>query len=110
MTAGTQIMSAITFVTSEDPVNRSFAFVMGVLLATAIGVAALTGVLSLVDDKNLGHSSDNGSAEQIIQYALVALLVATATPRRRARRAQAGLRMALPQRSGLGVPVRFRAR
>jgi hypothetical protein len=42
-----------------------------------VGFAFLTGVLSLVDDKDLGHSSDNGSAGQIIQFALVALLVAS---------------------------------
>ena len=77
MTAGPQIMAAIILVTSDGPVKKSFAFVMGVLLATAIGVAALTGVLSLLDDKDLGSSSDNGSAGQIIQYALVALLVAS---------------------------------
>jgi hypothetical protein len=69
-------MSAIVLVTSEGAVKKSFAFVMGVLLATAIGVAALTGIARLVGD--LGDSSDNGSAGHIIQYALVALLAVSA--------------------------------
>jgi hypothetical protein len=79
MMAGPQIMSAIVFVTSEGAVRKSFAFVAGVLLATAIGVAALTGALSLLGDQvDLGDSSDSGSTGHIIQYALVALLVAGA--------------------------------
>ena len=62
MMAGPQIMSAIVFVTSEGAVRKSFAFVAGVLLATAIGVAALTGALSLLGDQvDLGDSSDSGS-------------------------------------------------
>ncbi len=77
MMAGPQIMSAIVLVTSDDALKKSFAFVMGVLLATAIGVAALTGIASLLGD-DLGDSSDSGSAGQIIQYALVALLFASA--------------------------------
>jgi threonine/homoserine/homoserine lactone efflux protein len=77
MMAGPQIMSAIVFVTSEGAVKKSFAFVMGVLLATAIGVAALTGIASLFGD-DLGDSSDRGSSGHIIQYALVALLVFSA--------------------------------
>jgi hypothetical protein len=77
MMAGPQIMSAIVLVTSDDAVKKSVAFVMGVLLATAIGVAALTGIASLLGD-DLGDSSDSGSAGQIIQYALVALLFASA--------------------------------
>ena len=54
MMAGPQIMSAIVLVTSEGPVKKSFAFVMGVLLATAIGVAALTGILSRSTTRTLG--------------------------------------------------------
>ena len=72
-------MSAIIFVTSERAVKNSLAFVAGVLLATTIGVAALLGVQSLLGDNvALGDSSDSGSAGHIIQFALVALLVAAA--------------------------------
>jgi hypothetical protein len=79
MMAGPQIMSAIIFVTSERAVKTSIAFVLGVLLATVIGVAALRGLLSLLGDNvSLGDSSDSGSAGHIIQYALVALLIAAA--------------------------------
>jgi hypothetical protein len=79
MMAGPQIMSAIIFVTSERAVRNSLAFVVGVLVATVIGVAVLRGVLSLLGDNvSLGDPSDNGSAGKIIQYALVALLVAAA--------------------------------
>lgn len=79
MMAGPQIMSAIIFVTSERAVKNSGAFVTGVLLATLIGVAALRGLLSLLGDNvDLGDPSDNSSAGKIIQFGLVALLVAAA--------------------------------
>src|SRR5688500_1939159 len=79
MMAGPQIMSAIIFVTSERAVKTSIGFVLGVLLATTIGVAALRGLLSLLGDNvSLGDPSDSGSAGHIIQYALIALLIAAA--------------------------------
>ncbi len=79
MMAGPQIMSAIVFVTSERAAKNSLAFVLGVLLATTAGLAALRGLLSLLGDNvSLGDSSDSGSAGHIIQYALIALLVAAA--------------------------------
>jgi Sap, sulfolipid-1-addressing protein len=79
MMAGPQIMSAIIFVTSAKAVKNSVAFVLGVLVATAVGVAVWRGVLSLLgDNASLGDSSDNGSAGQIIQFALVGLLIAAA--------------------------------
>jgi Sap, sulfolipid-1-addressing protein len=79
MMAGPQIMSAIIFVTSERALKNSVAFVAGVLVATTIGVALLLGVQSLLGDNiDFGDSSDNGSVGKIIQFALVALLVAAA--------------------------------
>ena len=79
MMAGPQIMSAIVFVTSERAMKNSLAFVSGVLLATTIGVALLRALLSLLGDNvSLGDPSDRGSAGSIIQYGLVALLVAAA--------------------------------
>jgi len=77
MMAGPQIMSAVVFVTSENPVKKSIAFVLGVLVAATVGVAALRGIQSLIGG-DLGDSSDGGSTGHIIQYALVALLVAAA--------------------------------
>ena len=77
MMAGPQIMSAIVFVTSQRAVKNSLAFVLAVLVATTVGVAVLLGVHSLLD-LSLGDPSDNGSAGKIIQYALVALLIAAA--------------------------------
>jgi Sap, sulfolipid-1-addressing protein len=79
MMAGPQIMSAIIFVTSEKALKNSLAFVIGVLVATAIGVAALRGLQDLVGGAiDFGDPSDNGSTGHIIQYALIALLVAFA--------------------------------
>jgi hypothetical protein len=79
MMVGPQIMSAIIFVTSERAVKNSIAFVLGVLVATAIGVAALHGLQSLIGGSvSFGDPADNGSAGQIIQFALVALLIAAA--------------------------------
>jgi hypothetical protein len=77
MMAGPQIMSAIIFVTSERAVKTSLAFVTGVLVATTIGVALLLGLHSLLD-LSLGDPSDNGSTGHVIQYVLIALLVAAA--------------------------------
>jgi hypothetical protein len=77
MMAGPQIMSAIIFVTSERAVRTSLAFVAGVLIATTAGVAALRGIQSLVGDSiGFGDPSDAGSTGHIIQYVLIALLVA----------------------------------
>jgi hypothetical protein len=79
MMAGPQIMSAIIFVTSERAVKTSLAFVLGVLIATTVGLAALRGILTLLGDSlSLGESSDDGSAGHIIQFALVGLLIAGA--------------------------------
>ena len=79
MMAGPQIMSAIIFVTSEKAVKNSLAFVFGVLVAASVGVLLMLGLQSLVGDSiDFGDPSDNGSTGHIIQYVLVALLVALA--------------------------------
>ena len=63
MMAGPQIMSAIIFVTSERAVKNSIAFVLGVLIATTIGVAALRGLFSMLGvNVSLGYPYDAGSA------------------------------------------------
>jgi hypothetical protein len=79
MMAGPQIMSAIVFVSSERAAKKSLAFVLGVLIAATAGVAALRGLLSLLGDNvSLGDPSDSGSGGHIIQYVLIAVLVAAA--------------------------------
>ena len=77
MMAGPQIMSAIIFVTSAQAVKTSLAFVIGVLVAATAGVAVMLGLHSLLD-LDLDSSSDSGSTGHVIQYVLIALLVAAA--------------------------------
>jgi hypothetical protein len=79
MMAGPAIMAAIVFVTHRNPVPVSLAFLAGVLVGTAVGVAIARGLATLLGDNlSLGGSSDKGSAGTIIQIALVALLIAAA--------------------------------
>ncbi|WP_285937778.1 MULTISPECIES: GAP family protein [Thermomonosporaceae] len=77
MMAGPQIMSAIILVTTARAVRVSLAFLLGVLIAVTVGMAISRGVFSLVGSSvSLGKPSDNTSLGKIIQYVLVALLVA----------------------------------
>jgi hypothetical protein len=79
MMAGPQIMSAIIFVTAPKPLKTSASFIVGVAVATTLGVAIAHAIASLLDNSvSLGDSSDNGSTGHIIQYLLVGLLVALA--------------------------------
>jgi len=79
MMAGPQIMSAIIFVTASKPLKVSASFIVGVAIATTVGVAiALAAVSLLGNSVSLGDSSDNGSTGHIIQYLLVGALVALA--------------------------------
>jgi hypothetical protein len=79
MMAGPQIMSAIIFVTHERAVPISTAFVAGVALATAVGVTIAAGVAALLGSGvDLGDDSSGGSAGNVIQIALIALLAAAA--------------------------------
>lgn len=77
MMAGPQIMSAILFVTTKRPVRVSACFVIGVAVATTVGVAILQGLVDLTGI-DLGDPDDAGSPGNIIQIALVVLLVAAA--------------------------------
>ncbi|MFC5749641.1 GAP family protein [Actinomadura rugatobispora] len=79
MMAGPQIMSAIILVTTKRPVRVSLAFLLGVAVAVAIGVTITRGVFALLGGSvSLGDPADNGSVGKIIQYVLVALLIAAA--------------------------------
>jgi hypothetical protein len=79
MMAGPQIMSAIIFVTASKPLKVSASFIVGVAIATTVGVAiALAAVSLLGSSGSLGDSSNSGSTGHIIQYLLVGALVALA--------------------------------
>ena len=78
MMAGPQIMSAIIFVTSERALKNSLAFVLGVLVATTLGVLALAGIHRCRGQRGLRGPLRQRSTGHIIQYALIALLVAFA--------------------------------
>ncbi len=79
MMAGPQIMSAIIFVTASKAVKLSASFIVGVAVATTVGVAMALALVSLLGNGlPMGDSSDNGSTGHIIQYVLVGLLVAMA--------------------------------
>jgi hypothetical protein len=72
-------MSAIIFVTTPKPLKTAGAFVLGVAIATTVGVLIALGVAALLGNGvSLGDSSDKGSNGNIIQYLLVGALVALA--------------------------------
>ena len=76
MNAGPQIMSAIIFVTSSKPLKLSAYFMAGVVIAVTAGVTITYTLASVLGNSvSLGDSSDASSLGNIIQYALVALLV-----------------------------------
>jgi len=76
MNAGPQIMSAIIFVTAPKPLKLSAYFLAGVVIAVTVGVTVTHTLATVLGNSiALGHSSDNGSLGNIIQYVLVGLLV-----------------------------------
>jgi hypothetical protein len=76
MNAGPQIMSAIIFVTASKPLKLSTYFLAGVVIAVTVGVTVTYTLATVLGNSiALGHSSDNGSLGNIIQYVLVGLLV-----------------------------------
>ncbi|XVQ11543.1 GAP family protein [Spirillospora sp. CA-255316] len=79
MMVGPQIMSAIILVTAKQAVRVSLAFLLGVAVATTLGVTITRGVFALLGNGvSLGDPSDRGSAGTIIQIGLVGLLLAAA--------------------------------
>jgi hypothetical protein len=77
MMVGPQIMSAILFVTTPRAIQTSAGFLVGVAAATSAGVAIALWLANLIGD-SLGDSNNSGSLGRVIQYGLVALLVARA--------------------------------
>ena len=79
MMAGPQIMTAFVLVTTKRPVRVSLAFLLGVALATTVGVMIMRGLAALLGGAvSLGDPSDSGSAGTVIQLALVGLLAVAA--------------------------------
>lgn len=79
MMAGPQIIAAIILVTTRQAVRVSLAFLSGVAVATGAGVAVARALFDLLGNAvSLGNPSDTGSTGNLIQFALVALLVAAA--------------------------------
>ncbi|WP_433475149.1 GAP family protein [Spirillospora sp. CA-142024] len=79
MMVGPQIMSAIVLVTTKQAVRVSLAFLAGVATAALVGTAIARGVFALLGNGvSFGDPSDSGSVGSIIQYTLVALLLAAA--------------------------------
>ncbi|OMI34497.1 GAP family protein [Streptomyces sparsogenes] len=79
MMAGPQIVSAVILVTTPRPVRVSLAFLLGVAIATTVGVAITRGIFALLGQVVApGSPSDRGSAGTVVQIVLVALLIAAA--------------------------------
>ena len=76
MNAGPQIMSALIFVTASKLLKLSAYFITGVVIAVTVGVTITFTIASALGGSiSLGDSSDASSLGNIIQYALVGLLV-----------------------------------
>jgi hypothetical protein len=79
MMVGPGIMADIVLITAPKPVKVSVAFVLGVAIATTVGVLVAFLIASLVGGSlSLGDPSDGGSIGNVIQYLLVGLLAAAA--------------------------------
>ena len=79
MMAGPQIMSAIIFLTGSKPVKVSVSFIAAVAIAATVGILITHALAALLGSSvSLGDPSNRGSLGHIIQYLLVALLVAMA--------------------------------
>ncbi|RCV48602.1 GAP family protein [Marinitenerispora sediminis] len=93
MVVGPQIMAAIGFLTAPAPVRVSLGYLCGVLVAVAVGVTAAWGVaLALGERVPMGRPGERGSLGDLLQAALVGLLLLLAL------RSYAGRRTAAPPR------------
>jgi hypothetical protein len=84
MMVGPQIMSAIIFVTTGNPIQTSLVFIAGVGVATTVGVAIALALQELFDI-SLGGSDSSTSSGNVVQYVLIGLLVLAALKNWRGR-------------------------
>jgi hypothetical protein len=76
MMVGPGIMADVVLITAPRPVKVSAAFVVGVAIATTIGVLVALALASVLGESvSLGSTSSNGSLGHIIQYLMVGLLI-----------------------------------
>ena len=69
-------MADVVLITAPRPVKVSAAFVVGVAIATTIGVLVALALASVLGESvSLGSPSSNGSLGHIIQYLMVGLLI-----------------------------------
>ncbi|WP_413797843.1 GAP family protein [Streptomyces iranensis] len=79
MMAGPQIVAAVVLVTTARPVRVCLAFLLGVAIATAAGVALARGIFALLGQAIApGDPSDRGVAAVVVQLVLVGLLALVA--------------------------------
>jgi hypothetical protein len=79
MMVGPGIIADVVLITAPKPEKASVAFVLGVALATTVGVSVAFVLASLLDSGvSLGEPSNVGSIGNIIQYLVVGLLAAAA--------------------------------
>ncbi|WP_281404727.1 GAP family protein, partial [Streptomyces javensis] len=79
MMAGPQIVAAVVLVTTARPVRVGLAFLLGVVVATAAGVALARGIFALLGQAIApGDPSDRGVAAVVVQLVLVGLLALVA--------------------------------
>ncbi|GAA0686792.1 hypothetical protein GCM10009548_67730 [Streptomyces malaysiensis subsp. malaysiensis] len=79
MMAGPQIVAAVILVTTARPVRVCLAFLLGVAVATAVGVALARWIFALLGQSVApGSPSDRGAAATVVQLVLVGLLALVA--------------------------------
>lgn len=79
MMAGPQIVAAVILVTTARPVRVCLAFLLGVAVATAAGVALAQGLCELLGQEFApGGPAGQGTAATVVQLVLVGLLALVA--------------------------------
>ncbi|MGW7696777.1 GAP family protein [Streptomyces asiaticus] len=79
MMAGPQIVAAVVLVTTPRPVRVCLSFLLGVAIATVVGVALARGIFALLGQALApGNSSDRDVAAVVVQLVLVGLLALVA--------------------------------
>jgi cytochrome c biogenesis protein CcdA len=75
MVMGPQILTAIFLVTSEKVVKNSLAMILGVLLASSLGLAIWSGVIEIADLKPKDESGGPTTADWIVAGLLALLAI-----------------------------------